>query len=497
MRKVLGVIVAVALVFVSGLIFVGCEDRKDPNREGVVCGVSFATGISEWEVETQAVERGKKATEPAFYLREGYVLVGWKCGDRMWNFGVDTVQESIELEAVWEVDLVSWEYTLGLGFGYNELTDTYSVFKYIGEEDEVKIPLYYNGAKGIKKVTGIDSGVFAGLEITKVTLPTSIQSIGDGAFAGTLVASIDIPISLKNISLGAFRNMPELTTVKFLNQVDPITIGDNAFTGCVKLENLLVADNVYEIGDESFKDSGLKSVIFGSKSTLSSIGDRAFSGTEIVNFEIPDTVVEIGEEVFKSCDKLETVVVPSSLTQKGNDVFLECSKLEGIFYSQDLPSWASDISWTGKSVLLQYAYSKHDQGSAGFWKYSTRGVPTPHKEEVTLSFDMSALCETFKNDEDYGDYVVVVRQMYTTGNGEVLRDLVVNSIDNNGFVNIIIDGYGLDTYSVEIYYGRAESPEMYQNPNYAKGELDSTRNSVRFTEFNALTCTMQVEYIEQ
>ena len=109
---------------------------------------------------------------------------------------------------------------------------------------------------------------------------------------------------------------------------------------------------------------------------------------------------------------------------------------------------------------------------------------------------MTELSEEFVHFESYKDYTVVVRQMYTTGNGEVLRDFVAESIDNNGFVNIIIDGYGLDSYSVEIYYGRAENPEMYTNPNYAKHGLDASQHSVKFTEFDSLTCSVQVEYIQ-
>ena len=70
-------------------------------------------------------------------------------------------------------------------------------------------------------VTSIGSYTFANNQLTSVTIPNSVTSIGEGAFAENRLTNVTIPNSVTSIGVGAFRN----------NQLTSVTIGANVELG--------------------------------------------------------------------------------------------------------------------------------------------------------------------------------------------------------------------------------------------------------------------------
>lgn len=60
------------------------------------------------------------------------------------------------------------------------------------------------------------------------------------------------------------------------------------------------------------------------------IGDDAFKRTDIKSVTIPKTVTEIGENAFKSCEKLEKVVLGEKMEVIGEKAFSDCPMLSEI-----------------------------------------------------------------------------------------------------------------------------------------------------------------------
>ena len=182
-----------------------------------------------------------------------------------------------------------------------------------------------------KSVTAIGERAFSCDSLTSVTIPESVQTIGDEAFYGcwsltefkgkfavdncclivndTLkafaptcdVAEYTIPDGVTAIGLGTFQNSKGLISVTIPNSV--ITIGDEAFSGS-DVKTVKIGDGVTTIGNNVFLYADLTSVTIGK--SVQTIGNNAFFGcTGLTEITIPNSVTSIGSEAFSGCMNLE------------------------------------------------------------------------------------------------------------------------------------------------------------------------------------------------
>jgi len=78
-------------------------------------------------------------------------------------------------------------------------------------------------------------------QISTISLPQTIITIGAGAFSGTNIASIVIPESVLTIGDGAFSNIIVLVVVVFVSPEPPV-LGDNVFDGSDAIEKIIVPE---------------------------------------------------------------------------------------------------------------------------------------------------------------------------------------------------------------------------------------------------------------
>lgn len=274
------------------------------------------------------------------------------------------------------------------GAGRYELSKDGSYYTLINydapESGEVVLPAVYKG-KPIKKIerdlfeggTGkvktlaISEGTEEICEyafstcynLEKVTLPSSLKTIGKNAFAGcevletiTLAGGVETVgenafdgcKNLKTISLG--KNLRELTGRAFANTKSLTEIKIDEANPCFKVKNgaLFSADEkvlvavpaikaeifaipaqTAEIGEFAFyKRTGVKDVEFSA--LTEKIGDCAFYGSGIKSANLPDKVVSIGTEAFSWCASLKSVTFGSGLLQTGINSFKNCTELTTI-----------------------------------------------------------------------------------------------------------------------------------------------------------------------
>ena len=155
--------------------------------------------------------------------------------------------------------------------------------RYLGDETDVVFPSEVKG----KKVVGISN--------TNTKTPDNYKKI----------KSVIIPEGYEKIGNYAFYECKNLERVVLPDSLK--SIGIQAFRGCTKLKEIIMTDNISEIGIGAFEDCDKLSRVSLSKS-LTVLPKDLFWGCPIKKIDIPESIVELGQNVFKYT-KLEVMIV--------------------------------------------------------------------------------------------------------------------------------------------------------------------------------------------
>ena len=103
-----------------------------------------------------------------------------------------------------------------------------------------------------------DLTVFSRTQVTSVTLPASIKTIGDFAFARSqYLQEVVLNEGITWIGTGAFMECPELTTI---NIPSTLTILKGLFENCHKLKNITIPEGITELTSMTFYDCGIETL---------------------------------------------------------------------------------------------------------------------------------------------------------------------------------------------------------------------------------------------
>ena len=239
--------------------------------------------------------------------------------DSVTSIGGWAFDDCSSLESIYYTgDIASW---CGInGLNYLDLSKVYIDNQKLQEMTTITIP---------NSVTSIGSSAFYGCRnLTSITIPDGVTSIGDSAFSGcSSLTSITIPDSVTSIGDSAFRDSG-LTSITIPDSVT--NIGDYTFYGCSSLTSVTIPESVTSIGNSAFSGcSNLTSVTI--PESVTSIGNSAFSGcSNLTSVTIPDSVTSIGQSAFKGCSSLTSITIPDSVTSIGDSAFRGCSSLTSI-----------------------------------------------------------------------------------------------------------------------------------------------------------------------
>ena len=182
--------------------------------------------------------------------------------------------------------------------------------------------------------------------LSEIVLPEGLKLIGNDAFKKCKkLRTITIPESVKKIGDEAFSECAELKNIKLLSE--NIEISDSAFTGCTSLkdkEGFTIVNNIlyrYDgIGGSVTVPEGVTRIVDDvfregcDRDGFRHIKQYRKEGT-LKNIKLPDTLEEIGNNVFEGCTKLKSVYIPSKVTYIGSDVFKECESLNKILVDDE------------------------------------------------------------------------------------------------------------------------------------------------------------------
>ena len=143
----------------------------------------------------------------------------------------------------------------------------------------------------------------------------------------------EITYTVTSIGTGAFSGCHKLQSVVIPNTVTSIDY--NAFTTCNNLQSVNIPSSVTSIGDNAFLACGiLNAVNIAEPSSVTSIGSSAFSGcNSLENITLPNSVTTIGDNAFQNCAILKTVTIGSGLTAIADHMFENCMQLETVNFN--------------------------------------------------------------------------------------------------------------------------------------------------------------------
>ena len=223
-------------------------------------------------------------------------------------------------------------------------------------------------------VTTIGEDAFYWCEnLTDLTLPSTLVSIGHGAFGYCSIAEVDLPEGL--LTLAGFNGNP-ITEVVIPDSVT--TIDDNTFTECSELTSVILPSSLEYLGTRAFSSCinlsqivmpqmpnfqsfGMMGSIFSGCAftdldwyTLSEIGYQMFNSNAFVELEIPECVTIVNDFAFEGCDSMTKVTVPAGVTYLGSVAFGSCTALEEVYFLGDAPELGADLVQRLTDVTFYY-----------------------------------------------------------------------------------------------------------------------------------------------
>lgn len=246
-----------------------------------------------------------------------------------------------------------------------------------GFEDYVKA-IYIDS-----NVTSIGNYAFCGFDITSVTIPESVKSIGWGAFSDCCnLETITIPTEVVEIAPQTFRGCSSLSSIivsqnlklvgddalegtawynsqsdglVYFNNIlyewkgempenthivvreGTVAIAEAAFKGCVNLNSITIPECVTFIGGDAFRGTmwydnqpdGLiyiNNVLYEYKGIM----------PQLMDIELKEGIVGISEYAFEDCENLASVTIPESVTMIGSQAFADCSSLRSIIIPKNV-----------------------------------------------------------------------------------------------------------------------------------------------------------------
>lgn len=233
------------------------------------------------------------------------------------------------------------------------------------------------------KVTGIGRKAFYQEDkLEKVSLPSTIKTIGAGAFSGCdnlMEVSSRGSSGIETLQSSAFFGCPSLQSVPDFSNIS--NLPNDVFYQCGKLEKVIFSSKLTAVDKYSFNECySLKSA--GDLSNIKSVGDYSFSGCKILEFNPTDfsQITSVGygcfagctklesidlsnatiklrnneSEAFSGCTSLKTVTFPKTATEIPASIFGVCDGLTAVHIS-NLESWCNIVFANGSGNPLDYA----------------------------------------------------------------------------------------------------------------------------------------------
>lgn len=132
----------------------------------------------------------------------------------------------------------------------------------------------------------------------------------------------------------------------------PVTaIGKRAFSGCKRIEKVIIPDGIISIGYSAFKIC-VNLIDITIPDTVTSIGGSAFSQCRsLESIKLPNNLTVIESHLFELCKNLKSITVPDSVKIISGSAFEGCESLETVFIGSGVEKIGREIFRNCKNIL--------------------------------------------------------------------------------------------------------------------------------------------------
>ena len=437
-KRIVALILVLALTMglTGGLVFAADGEDSSDTVSGT-CGDNLT-----WVLEDGVLTISGTGKMDNDFEKEDYVAMPW--ADYRWDITEVVIDEGVtnigNFAFYYCKSLISIEIPEGVtSIGAYAFASCYSL-------ESISLP---------STLTNIGNFAFYNCEsLTSIEIPEGVTSIGDSAFSDcSSLAGVSLPSTMTSIGDYAFAYCTSLTGIEIPENCE---VGDRVFIGCIGLadedgfiivENVLytyagteadvvIPEGVTSIEDGAFTDYSVGNSMFGGIYVSST-----FYTTSITSVSIPDSVTNIGNEVFAFCTSLEDIVIPSGVTTIGDNVFDWDISLESITFEGDAPeleSYSDEYYGLGDGLKEGLTVYYYDDAEGWTDEYKTTLAGNADVIWVELDRESGEVVSTSDSGTSLSIIDSETTASYTLGSGG--GAVITVDADIADFISVTVDG---------------------------------------------------------
>lgn len=240
-----------------------------------------------------------------------------------------------------------------------------------------------------KSMTFIEGGAFQNCSaLTSISVPQNVTYLGASAFSGcTSLTSATLPQTITRISSGLFENCSSLTTVQASSALT--SIGSRAFAETSALSSFTFPQTLTAVGAESFTGSGIVNANLPQSVTY--LGAGAFADcTKLVYAQVPAAIQAVRERTFRNCTELKNVSIPEGIRYIGAAAFQNDVSLQTVDFAQSLLTICDNAfegSGVGEGLVLPSALRTiGSRAFAGCMRLTSLTIPADVRKMGSQAF---------------------------------------------------------------------------------------------------------------